>query len=76
MSEPRRREDKLARWWFGGTASACAACFTHPLDLLKVHLQTQHDKGKLTLVGAAKDVVSNQGLCALKATLETVTLCS
>lgn len=62
MSETRRREDKLSRWWFGGTASACAACFTHPLDLLKVHLQTQA-KGKLTLVGAAQDVVKKQGFC-------------
>lgn len=60
MSETqRRREDKKARWWFGGTASACAACFTHPLDLLKVHLQTQ-DK-KYTLIMVAKDVVKKQG---------------
>lgn len=61
MSEPRRREDKLSRWWFGGTASACAACFTHPLDLLKVHLQTQQGTKKYTLAMAAKDVVAKQG---------------
>ena len=35
-------EKRLARWYFGGLASAGAACCTHPLDLLKVHLQTQH----------------------------------
>ncbi|KAK3091605.1 hypothetical protein FSP39_021110 [Pinctada imbricata] len=37
-------EDKtkrIGRWYFGGVASAMAACCTHPLDLLKVHLQTQ-----------------------------------
>ncbi|KAF2766110.1 mitochondrial carrier [Teratosphaeria nubilosa] len=27
--------------WFGGSASCFAACATHPLDLLKVRLQTQ-----------------------------------
>ncbi|KAG8321437.1 hypothetical protein J6590_046612 [Homalodisca vitripennis] len=31
MSEPK----KLSRWYFGGLASAGAACCTHPLDLLK-----------------------------------------
>lgn len=27
---------KVPRWYFGGVASAGAACVTHPLDLLKV----------------------------------------
>ena len=27
---------KVGRWYFGGLASAMAACCTHPLDLLKV----------------------------------------
>lgn len=31
----------VPRWWFGGIASAGACCFTHPLDLLKVILQTK-----------------------------------
>lgn len=31
-------------WYFGGLASAMAAAVTHPLDLLKVHLQTQQEK--------------------------------
>uniref|UniRef100_A0A914BXP9 Mitochondrial dicarboxylate carrier n=1 Tax=Acrobeloides nanus TaxID=290746 RepID=A0A914BXP9_9BILA len=44
----RRKEDRLSRWYFGGLASAGAACCTHPLDLLKVHLQTQQT-GKLSL---------------------------
>ena len=34
--DPKRQ----SRWYFGGLASAGAACVTHPLDLLKVHLQT------------------------------------
>lgn len=27
---------RVGRWYFGGIASAMAACCTHPLDLLKV----------------------------------------
>lgn len=27
---------RIGRWYFGGLASAGAACCTHPLDLLKV----------------------------------------
>ncbi|CAG2105114.1 unnamed protein product [Medioppia subpectinata] len=34
------RDNRVAKWYFGGVASAGAACCTHPLDLLKVHLQT------------------------------------
>ncbi|MFH4975401.1 hypothetical protein AB6A40_002110 [Gnathostoma spinigerum] len=41
------KKDKVARWYFGGLASAGAACCTHPLDLLKVHLQTQQ-QGKVS----------------------------
>jgi len=29
-------EKRISRWYFGGLASAGAACCTHPLDLLKV----------------------------------------
>jgi len=35
--EPVRQE----RWYFGGLAGVLAACCTHPLDTLKVQLQTQ-----------------------------------
>jgi len=27
---------RIEKWYFGGIASAMAACCTHPLDLLKV----------------------------------------
>lgn len=37
------KEKRLPRWYFGGLSSAGAACFTHPLDLIKVHLQTQQE---------------------------------
>ncbi|KAF1999149.1 mitochondrial carrier [Amniculicola lignicola CBS 123094] len=32
-------------FWFGGSASCFAACLTHPLDLVKVRLQTQGSDG-------------------------------
>ncbi|KAF2470604.1 mitochondrial carrier [Lindgomyces ingoldianus] len=32
-------------FWFGGSASSLAACFTHPLDLVQVRLQTQAHHG-------------------------------
>ena len=31
--DPSKRKP---RWYFGGVSSACAACITHPLDLVKV----------------------------------------
>lgn len=33
------KNQKLARWYFGGLGSAGAACCTHPLDLLKVSIR-------------------------------------
>lgn len=61
MSEGRRREEKVARWWFGGVASAGAACIAHPLELLKVIMQTTGDTKKYTFVMAARDITSQQG---------------
>lgn len=58
MSRPQ--EEKIARWYFGGVASAMAACFTHPIDLVKVHIQTQQE-GKITFLGAFLDVVKRNG---------------
>lgn len=59
---------RLSRWYFGGLASAGAACCTHPLDLLKVHLQTQQS-GKISLVGQVKTVVKSEGILGLYAGL-------
>lgn len=41
MSTIKSKEVILSRWYFGGLASAGAACCTHPLDLIKVHSQTK-----------------------------------
>ena len=55
---------RVTRWYFGGLASAGAACCTHPLDLLKVHLQTA-GKERTNLVTSTVSIVRNQGVLAL-----------
>lgn len=58
------REKRVGRWYFGGLSSAGAACCTHPLDLLKVHLQTQQE-GKTGLIKLTVNIVRKQGFLAL-----------
>ncbi|CAG7823715.1 unnamed protein product [Allacma fusca] len=55
---------KVSRWYFGGIASSAAACVTHPLDLLKVHLQTQQE-GKMGIVPQTVNIIRKQGILAL-----------
>ncbi|XP_076288709.1 dicarboxylate carrier 1 isoform X6 [Lasioglossum baleicum] len=55
---------KLSRWYFGGLSSAGAACVTHPLDLLKVHLQTQQE-GKVSVIRLTTSIIQKQGVLAL-----------
>lgn len=55
---------RVGKWYFGGAASCCAACCTHPLDLLKVHLQTQQH-GKVGLVSMGIKVVRTNGILGL-----------
>uniref|UniRef100_A0A8D0EXS1 Mitochondrial dicarboxylate carrier n=1 Tax=Strix occidentalis caurina TaxID=311401 RepID=A0A8D0EXS1_STROC len=57
-------ERRVSRWYFGGLASCGAACCTHPLDLLKVHLQTQQEV-KMRMTGMAMHVIRNDGFLAL-----------
>uniref|UniRef100_A0AAY5F2R8 Mitochondrial dicarboxylate carrier n=1 Tax=Electrophorus electricus TaxID=8005 RepID=A0AAY5F2R8_ELEEL len=57
-------EKRVSRWYFGGLASCGAACCTHPLDLVKVHLQTQQEV-KMKMTGMAMHVVKNDGVLAL-----------
>jgi len=54
----------MARWYFGGLASAGAACCTHPLDLIKVHMQTQQE-GKITVFKQAMKIVKGDGVLGL-----------
>jgi len=55
---------KKQRWYLGGFAGSGAVLVTHPLDLLKVHLQTQQQANK-TLRSLAVDVVRNDGVLGL-----------
>lgn len=58
---------RVARWYFGGLASAGAAVCTHPLDLVKVHLQTTSTSGQAQagLLRSTVGIVRTQGLTAL-----------
>ncbi|XP_026468919.1 mitochondrial dicarboxylate carrier-like [Ctenocephalides felis] len=64
---------KKSYWYFGGLASAGAACVTHPLDLIKVQLQTQQ-KGKISIGQLVVNIFKNQGITAFYAGL-SASLC-
>ncbi|CAH8585672.1 unnamed protein product [Schistosoma turkestanicum] len=55
---------KVGSWYFGGVAGAMAAACTHPLDLIKVHLQTQQKK-EFGMVGMGIRVWKRDGILAL-----------
>lgn len=57
---------RVPRWYFGGIASAGAACITHPLDTMKVYYQTSGLlAGRQTLVAATIQVIKKNGFLAL-----------
>ncbi|XP_047428144.1 mitochondrial dicarboxylate carrier isoform X2 [Mugil cephalus] len=58
------QENLVSRWYFGGLSSSAAACFTHPLDLIKVHLQTQQEV-RMGMIGMTVNVVRREGYLAL-----------
>lgn len=58
------KNQKLARWYFGGLGSAGAACCTHPLDLLKVQLQTQQG-GSTSVFNLTIKIIKSDGVLAL-----------
>jgi dicarboxylate transporter 10 len=53
--------DRVNRWYFGGIAGSLAVTFTHPLDLLKVHLQTQKDT-KVSMPRLAMNILKTDGI--------------
>lgn len=57
-------ENRISRWYFGGVASAGAACITHPLDLLKVQMQTQKGKN-VSMITVVTKVLQSQGISGL-----------
>ncbi|KAI9720500.1 MAG: Mitochondrial dicarboxylate transporter [Chrysothrix sp. TS-e1954] len=61
-------------FWFGGSASCFAACVTHPLDLIKVRLQTQSSDptsstARRSALQTALSIIRNDGPLALYAGL-------
>lgn len=65
MREVSKSIDRVPRWYFGGCASAMAACLTHPLDLLKVHLQTARSPKEFNLWKRTFKIIEVQGFGAL-----------
>ncbi|XP_026747611.1 mitochondrial dicarboxylate carrier-like [Trichoplusia ni] len=61
---PPPKPQRIARWYFGGLSAAGAACFTHPLDLLKVQMQTQKGKN-VSIVYVIRRVLRNRGIMGL-----------
>lgn len=64
MSTSAVKPQRVGYWYFGGTASAMAAACTHPLDLIKVHLQTQQVK-EVGMIGMGIRVFKRDGFFAL-----------
>lgn len=65
MKELPKETHRLPKWYFGGCASAMAACLTHPLDLLKVHLQTAKSAKEFNLIVRTSKIIEVQGFLAL-----------
>ena len=57
MSGDASKTKRVGRWYFGGLASAGAACCTHPLDLIKVHLQTAGTEKKVNVFKQVSDEI-------------------
>ncbi|KAH8385594.1 mitochondrial dicarboxylate carrier [Drosophila serrata] len=55
-------QQRKSRWYFGGLGSVGAAIVTHPLDLIKVTLQTQ--QGKLSVFQLLPKIAREQGVLA------------
>lgn len=48
-------------FWFGGSAAAMAAVVTHPLDLVKVRLQTRKKDAPRTMMSTFGHILRNEG---------------
>ena len=65
-----KNPNRKSRWFFGGLSSAGAACCTHPLDLIKVHLQTATavttgGQQNLNIINQTVKIVRGDGILAL-----------
>ncbi|KAJ2396109.1 Mitochondrial dicarboxylate transporter [Coemansia sp. RSA 2559] len=62
----------LVPFWCGGVSAMAAACFTHPIDLIKVHLQTSTTR-KLALQTTRK-IIHEAGILGLYSGLSAALL--
>ncbi|KAF7507553.1 hypothetical protein GJ744_010344 [Endocarpon pusillum] len=65
----RRKQKQKQKWhypfWFGGSAASMAAVVTHPLDLVKVRLQTRSPSDPRTMLSTFVHVFRKQGFFGL-----------
>ncbi|KAI4149970.1 MAG: hypothetical protein LQ341_001207 [Variospora aurantia] len=52
-------------FWFGGSSSSCAAAVTHPLDLVKVRLQTRSSDGPRGMLKTFIHILRHDGFLGL-----------
>ncbi|KAF4123697.1 solute carrier family 25 (mitochondrial dicarboxylate transporter), member 10 [Geosmithia morbida] len=61
-------------FWFGGSASGMAACVTHPLDLVKVRLQTRTGDAPKNMSGTFVSIFRKDGPLGLYSGLSAALL--
>ncbi|EUC67292.1 dicarboxylate carrier protein [Rhizoctonia solani AG-3 Rhs1AP] len=60
---PGSQKVRKQPFWLGGAAASMAACFTHPLDLTKVRMQTRPGTaGKATMLGTLTSSIRTLGV--------------
>ncbi|KAK4228328.1 mitochondrial carrier domain-containing protein [Podospora fimiseda] len=61
LSQDKKQKPIHYPFWFGGSASSMAACVTHPLDLVKVRLQTRTGSAPTSMSGTFIHIIKNHG---------------
>ncbi|KAK4162195.1 putative mitochondrial dicarboxylate transporter [Cladorrhinum sp. PSN259] len=61
LSHEKKQKPIHYPFWFGGSASSMAACVTHPLDLVKVRLQTRTGNAPKTMSGTFIHILKTSG---------------
>ncbi|EAW18863.1 putative mitochondrial dicarboxylate carrier [Aspergillus fischeri NRRL 181] len=61
-------------FWFGGSASCFAAMVTHPLDLVKVRLQTRGPGAPTSMIGTFGHILKHNGVLGLYSGLSAAIL--
>lgn len=55
--------DAIQPFWIGGLSGMTATCFIQPIDMIKVIIQLQSEKGmKATPTTAIADIMANDGI--------------